>query len=708
MNFFEHQDRARTRTGRLVVLFGAAILGISLAVYALGLGVLWYVSDGEFGPTETVQVSDEAGTRYEQRVQPTRLYSTGPWWWQPKLLFITGCIIAGSVGVGSWLKTKELQSGGASVALSLGGRLVDPSTEDPDERRLLNVVEEMAIASGAPVPVVFVLDHEAGINAFAAGWAQSDAAVAVTRGALRVLNRDELQGVIAHEFSHILNGDMRLNIRLVGLLHGILVIGSTGLFLLRTAFWGGSASRHRRSRSGRNEGGVWPLALLGVALWLIGSIGVFFGRLIQSAVSRQREFLADASAAQFTRNPNGLASALRKVGGLDAGSTVGARGADEMGHLFFGRVTESWLDAMATHPPLAERIRRLDPNFPATFPPVQAPPDVAMAASPMAAPLVGTARTPMAARVVTTPAYAVPQTVDERSLVSMQADRVVSRVGTARPEHVEFSRGLLDRIPTELREATRHPLTAIAVVYAVLLDADDDNALAAQLDVLRERTDPRIHREVVRLAASARTIEPGARLPLVELSMPALRGLSPEQTQRVRAELRAVAEEDDRLTLAEYTLIKSVDNWMTGANARGARRVQFAAMRPLLGDASVLVTAIALAGADDSASARAAFDAGRQRFGVSWRDSVEFVDATACSFGAVDRALTRFALSSPAIKQRVIDAAAHAVTADDQVTVAEAELLRTFADALACPLPPFLRVPDVAPATSADAPMSGA
>ena len=712
MNFFEHQDEARTRSGRLIVLFGGAILGITLAVYALGLGVLYVTSDGQFAPTEEVVIADHEGTRVEHRPVPSSVYSAGPWWWQPRLLFITMCIIAGSVGVGSWLKMTELRSGGSSVALSLGGRLIDPATEDPDERRLMNVVEEMAIASGAPVPQVFVLDHEGGINAFAAGWAQSDAAVAVTRGALLVLNRDELQGVIAHEFSHILNGDMRLNIRLIGLLHGILVIGSTGLFLLRTGLGFGARRSRSWTRSRNSEGGALPLAAAGLALWLIGSIGVFFGRLIQSAVSRQREFLADASAAQFTRNPSGLASALRKVGGLEAGSRVGARGADEMGHLFFGRVTGSWLDALASHPPLAERIRRLDPAFPGTFPRVEAPAGVGHSPALIAgvSPLTASERAPMAARPVTSPQHMPAQTIDERSLVTVRASDVVSSVGTARPEHVDVGRDLLARLPDTLRQATRHPLTAIAVVYAVMLDPDDNTALAEQLDVLRQHTDPRIHREVVRLARDVRSIEPAARLPLVELSMPALRRLSPEQAERVRDELRAVAEHDDHLTLAEYTLLKSVDNWMRNAHTSGPRRVQFAAMRPLLGDASVLVTAMALAGADDSAGAREAFDIGRQRFGTAWRDGVTFVGADHCTFGAIDRALTRFSLSSPAIKQRVVDAAAHAVTADERVTVAEAELLRTFADALACPLPPFLRAPTPAPApaTSVDAPMSGA
>ena len=236
----------------------------------------------------------------------------------------------------------------------LGGRLVNPAQPDPDERKLLNVVEEMAIASGIPVPQVYVLPEEKGINAFAAGHSTSDAVVAVTQGALRLLTRDELQGVIGHEFSHILNGDMRLNLRLMGLIFGILCLAVIGRVLLHVR--GGGKDKN-------------PLPLLGLVLVLMGWVGVFFGRLIQAAVSRQREFLADASAVQFTRNPAGLAGALKKIGGLSYGSKLKNAHAGEASHMFFGNgMGGSFLGLMETHPPLAERILALEPDFDGEFP----------------------------------------------------------------------------------------------------------------------------------------------------------------------------------------------------------------------------------------------------------------------------------------------------------------------------------------------------
>ncbi len=241
-----------------------------------------------------------------------------------------------------------------------------PDSTDPDERRLLNVVEEMAIASGLPVPPVYLLENEPGINAFAAGHTPGDAVIAVTSGTLRRLSRDELQGVIGHEFSHILNGDMRLNIRLMGVLFGILVIGIVGWIIFRSSF--GSPTRCPDDDDDRK--GFNPIPLIGLALYVIGYVGVFFGNLIKAAVSRQREFLADASAVQFTRNPDGLAGALKKIGALAEGSQIQDPHAEEASHLFFGKAVgglDHFFGLLASHPPLVERIRRIDPSFTGDF-----------------------------------------------------------------------------------------------------------------------------------------------------------------------------------------------------------------------------------------------------------------------------------------------------------------------------------------------------
>ena len=357
MDFFERQDQARRSTRRLIVYFIMAVILIILSIYIAAIAIFLGFN-----------LNADSELPFE-------------WWNSELFLWITGATVS-VVVIGSLYKIFALSQGGVVVARSLGGRLIESNTPNPQERRLLNVVEEMAIASGTPVPSVFLLEKEKSINAFAAGFTPTDAVIGVTQGTLQILSRHELQGVIAHEFSHILNGDMRLNIRLIGVLNGILVIAMIGYAILRGT---------SRSSSSKKGGGGAVLAF-GAALFIIGYVGVFFGKLIKSAVSRQREFLADASAVQFTRNPDGLAGALKKIGGLVHGSRIKSSKAEEASHLFFsdgmhGKAspflsmrnhkppvqTRSAFSFMATHPPLETRIKRIDPSFRGRFPAVHVP-----------------------------------------------------------------------------------------------------------------------------------------------------------------------------------------------------------------------------------------------------------------------------------------------------------------------------------------------
>src|ERR1022692_718183 len=331
MDFFERQDQARRNTKLLVVYFVLGVAMLILAVYAATLAIF-------------TGVASRHHHRYDEQVQMVL--------WNPQLFLGAAVGTLAVIALGSGFKTLELAQGGSTVATMLGGRLVDPTTANPDERKLRNVVEEMALAAGGPVPQIYLLPDEHGINAFAAGHSTSDAVVAVTAGAVKLLSRDELQGVIGHEFSHILNGDMRLNLRLMGVIFGILCLAVIGRVLLYT-----------RSSNSKDKN---PLPLLGLALLVIGWIGVFFGRLIQAAVSRQREFLADASSVQFTRNPAGLSGALQKIGGV--GSLIESPHAGEANHIFFSDgLGKPFFQMMDTHPPLAERIRAIDPSWDGKF-----------------------------------------------------------------------------------------------------------------------------------------------------------------------------------------------------------------------------------------------------------------------------------------------------------------------------------------------------
>jgi len=323
MDFFKEQDKSRTKTTQLIGLFILAVVAVVLAVYVIAVMVMFFYGARQPG------------------FNPNNFH-----WIQPRLGFWVVSVTLLIIFIASAAKIIALAKGGSAVAENLGGRLINASATDRDERRLINVVEEMSLAAGVPVPQVYILDREKGINAFAAGYSPNDAAVAVTRGCLTQLRRNELQGVIAHEFSHILNGDMRLNIRLIGFLSGIMVLAQIGYLILR-------------SRSSSRKSGA-QIVVVGLGLLIIGFVGQLFGRMIQAAVSRQREFFADASSVQFTRNPRGIAEALKKIGGFMTGSRIESPNAGEICHMFFGKAIRT---LFATHPPLTDRIYRLQPDF---------------------------------------------------------------------------------------------------------------------------------------------------------------------------------------------------------------------------------------------------------------------------------------------------------------------------------------------------------
>ena len=636
MDFFEHQDAARKKTGLLIGYYAIAVVLIILGVYAAFAATFAGASAKMAAPGETVT----------------------PALWNPALF--VGVLI-GTLAVvlfGSLYKVASLSGGGASVATLLGGRPVNPNTTDPGERRFLNVVEEMAIASGTSVPRVFVLDGEDGINAFAAGFSPANAVIAVTRGCLDELKRDELQGVIAHEFSHILNGDMRLNIRLMGVLHGILIIGLVGYWIFRTSLYSGS------SRSRNSKGNSMPIVVLGLVVMALGFIGVFFGKLIKSAVSRQREFLADASAVQFTRNPAGIGGALRRIGGFDRGSRLKSTHAEEASHFFFSNgLSSSLASLMATHPPLKERIRRID------------------AAEAADIDDVGRGRTGAAA------AGAAGFAGGTGASYAVEPDEVVARVGAPAQEHVDYAAVLLGSLPRVLMDAAHEPFGARAVVYALLLNRDDEPR-AKQIHQLEEHADAAVCAETLRLAPHVGGLASEGRLPLLDVAVSSLKSLAAGQYETFRENVQQLVAADNQVDLFEYALHRMIQRSLDPVH-RGTRApsVRYRSLKPVLANGLTLLGALAAWGEVSEDEARRAFAAGASKLGVA---SASMPAGEAAGFQAVDNALGELARSAPAVKRQILDACVSCVGADGKVTVVEAELLRAVADSLGCPIPPFL------------------
>lgn len=604
MDFFERQADAQRKTRVLVLYFILALIGIIAAVQ-LVFSLLLDVSYTDLD-----------------------------------LLGVTAIGVAAVVGFGSLFKIIELSKGGSVVAAMLGGEPVVPNTIDQNERRLLNVVEEMSIASGIPVPEVYLLPDPT-INAFAAGNGVGDAVIGVTRGAVKKLTRDELQGVIAHEFSHILHGDMKLNMRLIGLLNGILGVALVGGFIMRYSAFS-RVEDDRQSERGKSVNSLAMVTLAGLAIYIIGWIGVFFGNLIKAAVSRQREFLADASAVQFTRNPSGIANALWKIG--QHRSVLSSPRAEEASHLFFGDgVGTHWLHMFATHPPLDERIKAIDPRF--------EPSPTSKAATPPP----------------------LPPTPPK-----MSGQEFIQSLGSAAL--------LLQSIPAFAGEAVRDLHGACAFVYALLLDERDDYR-QVQLDGLA--IPDALKQEMLALFARRGELPIEQRLPLCDLVIPTLRHLSSSQYEEFRRNVQHLVESDQEVHLFEFALQKTILRHLemyftksTGAEPR------FKNIIPILPEVATLLSSLTYVGQVEPGERDAAFAAGVRELLVN-TSAHPLQREDTCDLAKLDEALDKVATATPSIKRVILTACREAVTHNGVVDLQEYEILRAIADSLDCPMPPL-------------------
>ena len=619
MDFFEAQDEARKKTKWLVLWFVLAVIGVVVAVDLLAIALY----DG-----------------------PNQIY-----------IVITASVLTGGIMLAaSGYKTTQLSAGGSVVAEDLGGRLVMPGSADFEEKRLLNIVSEMALASGMPVPQVYLLDHEEGINAFAAGTEPSNAVIGVTRGCLQRLSREELSGVIAHEFSHIINGDMRLNMRLMGLVFGLVVISIIGRGMVQLLRFQGGSSR-RNNKEGGNV--MLVLFLLGLGLLVIGGLGSFFGRLIQAAVSRQREFLADASSVQFTRNPDGIVGALKKIGGSEIGSKLKAPKAVEASHMFFsnGGMFNFFL---MTHPPLDVRIRAVQKNWDGKF------------ESSEIKPITADRNTKNEER--NGPLDALPGAV---------VLGAVSGIGQGERRRISTGQQLHQGISQRWREAIHDREEAQAVIFGLLLNKDE-KFLSKEVSFLEEEAGGEAKELALKWQAEARGLHSARKIALVEMALPTLRSLSPLEYERFRDIMRWLIASDGQVELFEFMIQRVIERHLGSYFERKAfRNIAYHQFDRLLPEANILVSTVSEIGAGCADDAEAAYLEATS----DWKDRLDRKGVS--SHDELDEALDKFSQASPLVKRQILVACVTAAARDGKLSSREAELLRTIADSIGCPLPPF-------------------
>lgn len=630
MNFFEQQRRAKRRTVYLIFLMFMAVLSL-IAVSCVLM---------------TIPVEDGSG-KVLMDLELDR-----------QLVMTVSAVVVGIVLLGSLSKLMELSEGGKVVARRLEGRVINHSAQTLEEQRLMNVVEEMAIASGTAVPSVYLLP-DLGINAFAAGLTPQDAVIGVTQGAINVLTREELQGVIAHEFSHIYNGDMRLNTRLIAIVHGIMVLGLTGSYILE------GTEQVGKTPLQRSKFVAIPM-LIGFVLLFVGIAGTIFGNMIKSAISRQREFLADATAVQYTRNPQSIAGALKKIGGYELGASIRSARAEEYSHLYFGPGYSN-TDSTASHPDLSERIRRVDAQWDGSFIKVAAPPADAQPSVALPVP-DAFGGIPAAAKSV---------------LYDMNAVQAsVAAIGAPQPEHLMEARRVLEDIPHALKMAARNIEGAEAVVYGLLLSRST-SLPGMQVELLKSQIDATVFDYLSQLREPLSSLSPGLRLPLLDLAIPSLRELGKKPFAKVKHNLNLLIEADNETELLEWTLLRIVER-----NVEGATPVQFKfGLFQCAEELMALLTAMARAGQDNLSAASQAIQFAWQ--GLAFEQPEE-MRAELEDLVGLEAAIKRLRHLMPEERPALLDAMTRCVMHDGVITVAEAELFRAVADLLDCPLPPLL------------------
>jgi len=631
MNFFEAQERARKSSRLLVWWFMLSVLGVIATMYALATVYLQFSSSGkqgEFGPAQSG-------------------VSVG--WWNPELLLGVGVVVGGVIMIGSWIKLAQLSSGGKVVAQGLGGRPVEPTTTDLPERRLLNVVEEMALASGVPVPEVWIMDDEEGINAFAAGTDPSNAVIGITRGTLDRLTRSELQGVVAHEFSHILNGDMKLNMRLMGWIFGLVMLSMLGRIMLE------SFRFMRGSRDSKGGGIVIAIVLAGIAVWLVGSIGVLFARMLQAAISRQREYLADASAVQFTRDPEGISGALRKIGGFAEHGHISSPKAMESRHMFFAG--SSFNSLMATHPPLEKRILAIDPGWKGGM-------------------LEG---------------MADPVTAAEFS-GAMGFSGSLEQVGSADRLNSLGESGRLDtRVGAVIREELRAGKVtsfsrqeAKALLLGLLVAADADGREIGKTILNQHGFDADTVAQVIAWSVDLESYDSSRKLALVDLSLSWLRKMGKPEAKAFVAAGKALTEADGEVNLFEFMLQKVIERHVEiGLGLKPVPAMKYRNLVSIEKEVAQVLGAFAVLAGGEGALAKAA----SEFRGHTGRE----LPRVQAGLADVSRALVEMDAATPLVKQQVLRLCGMVATDDGAVEDRELELLRATAEAIGAPVPPLFR-----------------
>ncbi len=645
MDFFEHQEAARKKTKLLIFYFVLAVVLIVVALNLIAYFVMFGLNSSQ-GQPEVISLAQ---------------------WPEQAGFYYTSAASLGLIGLGSLFRWFQLRGGGKSIASMVGAREILPDTNDRLERRFINVVEEMSIASGMPVPTLYIMDEEEAINAFVAGQESSDTIMVVTRGSLEQLSRQELQGVVAHEFSHIFNADMKINLRLISILAGILILGQAGYFVMRSL-------RYSNVRSDNKNGGglIVVIMVVGISMYIIGSIGLFFGRLIKAAISRQREFLADASAVQYARDNQGLAGAFLKIG--QQSSLLQNRHAEETSHMCIAEPIKLSLNSLATHPPLEKRLDAIMPDW-HDFQHRQER---------------------KADRQQQRDEHAQQRQAEREKKKGFEAfggtqvlagmGGLLETVGNPTTLHLHAANALLLAMPEVLRTAAHNHHASSHAMYLVfaLLLSDDGQVESEALNLIAQSYGEESKAEVIKLASHITSDKRYLRLAILDIAIPSIRRLSKTERKNFLTLLKQIIHLDKHISQFEYVLYSLIRKSLkpsTNAHKRFIKR-----FNKVESQIQLILSAVLHASGNNQQAKEQLFN----NLIVGFSDNKLNLLPNKFEAEAFHKSLIDLNQLTPMLKKALLNAFEEAIKEDGIAKVEEVELFRAICECLDCPLPPLV------------------
>lgn len=640
MNFFEHSDRAKKNSIFLIIaLMVSTICIIFVILYVMSF---IYVS---FFEREYISAS------------PLAILKLVP----DNILFFGALSILTIILLGSVVKVFELSKGGAVVAQSIGGKpLMRQNAKTYQEIMLLNIVDEISIASGIPSPLVYVTNDES-INAFAAGHTYENAVVGVTSGAINKLNREELQGVIAHEFSHIFNGDMKLNIRTTGVLNGILLISLFGIYVLKST---------KYVKSGKNNGSVVLfIVAVGASLYILGSIGVFFGNMIKASINRQREYLADASAVRFTRNPNSIASALKKIGAY--GSVLNSPSASEFSHMYFSNGIKS---LFSTHPPLKDRIKRVDPAWDGDY---------------KSFIRTSTLKNKSKNENISSSEQKKRKEKMITSLTTAVILDKLNHIGDLSDIQIEKARHDLSQIPISIKELFYNPLETSFIIFSLLMKTMGISTQNSLIDDISDKYNNSLNLKQIKqtfliVKNEADKLDKEQYLHVINLSISALRQMSLEQYKLFRDTVNFIINSNNQISWFEwnlkYLIIHPLD---ISFNLSKIPSEIHSSLASIKFEIEILLSSLTYAEYKDNAKAKEAFEKVNSKIdGIN----LKYFNKESITNTLLENSLREMERARPALRRKIFEIAMICVLEDDKISTKELQSIHALANVLRLPI----------------------